>query len=72
VIKGGRRTMKRDMELELGPRISNFGKGIEQIGIEKYLWERKRSVITSNEDIINYCPLHNKASKTVPKLSIQK
>jgi hypothetical protein len=46
------RTMKRDMELELGPRISNFGKGIEQIGIEKYLWERKRSVITSNEVIV--------------------
>jgi hypothetical protein len=33
------RIRKRGMELELGPRISNFGKGIEQIGIEKYLWK---------------------------------
>jgi hypothetical protein len=29
------RTRKRGMELELGPRISNLGQGIEYIGIEK-------------------------------------
>jgi hypothetical protein len=35
-----RLTMKtRGAELKLRPRISNFGKGIEQIGIKKSWWK---------------------------------